>query len=254
MGEMLTLNSAHNFGIYTKSGKRTIFQIDFSDRKISLIERGKIGKCYDFRFLEQYDSEDNLHIVLRFRGNKSLEFDADTAEEKYTICRLLGGDAGEAAIQARLSTKRQIVKEGIIEKKGNTKIPTWSRRRLQTALNLVQLWENSTTLTLNGQSGFSVSVRDRAYHFKVIGEKGVNAEEERKRWIVAFQQASQRKRATFLLLEMKNQNQNRQGGILPQNSTDDSFEDPGYYNQGGGRGTGSSSGSNSSREVLDGLE
>ena len=38
---------------------------------------------------------------------------------------------------------------------------------------------------------------------------------------------------------------------------DNSFDDPGYYNQvggGGGRGTGSSSGSNSSREVLEGLE
>jgi len=34
--------------------------------------------------------QDNLHIVLRFRGSKALEFDADTAEEKYTICRLLG--------------------------------------------------------------------------------------------------------------------------------------------------------------------
>jgi len=34
--------------------------------------------------------QDNLHIVIRFLGNKTLEFDADTAEEKYTICRLLG--------------------------------------------------------------------------------------------------------------------------------------------------------------------
>jgi len=34
-----------------------LFQIDFSDRKISLIERGKIGKSYDFRNLDQYDSE-----------------------------------------------------------------------------------------------------------------------------------------------------------------------------------------------------
>ena len=34
--------------------------------------------------------QENLHIVIRFRNNKVLEFDADTAEEKYTICRLLG--------------------------------------------------------------------------------------------------------------------------------------------------------------------
>lgn len=34
--------------------------------------------------------QDNLHIAIRFRNNKVLEFDADTAEEKYTICRLLG--------------------------------------------------------------------------------------------------------------------------------------------------------------------
>ncbi|XP_053400915.1 uncharacterized protein LOC123550698 [Mercenaria mercenaria] len=188
MGEVFTLNSAHNFGIYTKSGKRTIFQIDFSCKRISLIERGKISKAYDFLNLEQYDSEENLHIVIRFRNNKVLEFDADTAEEKYTICRLLGIILGAEPVETNgidtrdngvknLSTKKQVLKEGILDKKGNTKIPTWSRRRLQVcpgefsyykpgdevALNLVQLWENSTTVNRNGQSGFVVSVRDRSY-------------------------------------------------------------------------------------------
>lgn len=227
MGEIFTLNSAHNFGIYTKSGKRTIFQIDFSCKRISLIERGKISKSYDFSNLDQYDSEENLHIVIRFRNNKVLEFDADTAEEKYTICRLLGIVLNQEPVQTNgietrdngvknLCTKKQVLKEGILDKKGNTKIPTWSRRRLQVcpgefsyykpgdevALNLVQLWENSTSVNTNGQSGFVVAVRDRSYYFRLPSEKGVNTEQERDKWVQAFKQASQRKRATFLLLEM----------------------------------------------------
>jgi len=36
---------------------------------------------------------------------------------------------------------------------------------LQTALNLVQLWENSTIVSIHGQNGFSVAVRDRAYQY-----------------------------------------------------------------------------------------
>ena len=88
--------------------------------------------------------QEDLHIVIRFHGtNKFIEFDADTAEDKYTICRLLGILLGECQIEAgpegadentengvyrpKLSTRRQIIKEGILDKKGNTKIPTWSR-------------------------------------------------------------------------------------------------------------------------------
>lgn len=88
--------------------------------------------------------QEDLHIVIRFRGtNKFIEFDADTAEDKYTICRLLGILLGQFQIEAppegaddqtenglrpkQISTRRQIIKEGILDKKGNTKIPTWSR-------------------------------------------------------------------------------------------------------------------------------
>ena len=81
--------------------------------------------------------------MIRFHGtNKYIEFDADTAEDKYTICRLLGILLGECQIEAgpegadeqtengrkqNISTRRQIIKEGVLDKKGNTKIPTWSR-------------------------------------------------------------------------------------------------------------------------------
>lgn len=281
MGDSFTLNSAHNFGIYTKSGKRTIFQIDFSCKRISLIEKGKFSKTYDFLHLEQYDSEENLHIVIRFRNNKTLEFDADTAEEKYTICRLLGIILGAEQVDTNsvetrqngaeiISTKKQIIKEGILDKKGNTKIPTWSRRRLQVcpgefsyykpgdevALNLVQLWENSTSVSRNGQNGFVVAVRDRSYYFRLTSEKGINVELERDKWIQAFQQASQRKRATFLLLEMAKNTEyvnQRQGMALPTTPIDEN-EDVSYYNQNTSQSTMSSSDSDSSREILEGLE
>ena len=82
--------------------------------------------------------------MIRFHGtSKYIEFDADTAEDKYTICRLLGILLGEFQIEAqpegadhqsenglrppKLSTKKQVIKEGVLDKKGNTKIPTWSR-------------------------------------------------------------------------------------------------------------------------------
>lgn len=282
MGDIFTLDSAHNFGIYTKSGKRSIFQIDFASNRICLIERGKIGKTHHFETIGQYDSEENLHIVIRFRNNKTLEFDADTAEEKYTICRLLGmilgsdNTAEENGVESRvnngvigkLGTMRQVIREGFLDKKGNTKIPTWSRRRLQVcpgefsyyrpgdevALNLVQLWENCTNFSKNGSSGFTVSVRDRSYSFRVLSEKGLNAEVERDRWIQAFQQASQRKRATFLLLEMSKTSpdiQGREGVPLPAIPLDDDDEDAPYYNQ--NHSVGSSSSANS-QELLEGLE
>mgnify|MGYP000134398518 CR=1 FL=1 len=35
----------------------SLFQIDFSDKRVSLIERGKIAKAFHFSNFEQYDSE-----------------------------------------------------------------------------------------------------------------------------------------------------------------------------------------------------
>lgn len=33
----------------------------------------------------------------------------------------------ENGIYRHLSTKKQVIKEGVLDKKGNTKIPTWSK-------------------------------------------------------------------------------------------------------------------------------
>lgn len=280
MSDTLTLDSAHNFGIYTKSGKRTILQIDFSCKRINLIERGNIRKNFDFENVKTYDSEEDLHIVIRFHGtSKYIEFDADTAEDKYTICRLLGILLGEFQIDARpddtaddqrengvrppkLSTRKQVIKEGVLDKKGNTKIPTWSRRKLQVcpgefsyfkpgeevALNLVQLWENSTSVGPNGHNGFTVAVRDRNYNFR-IPSSVPNVEQERDRWVQAFIQASQRKRATFLLLEMSRnapyppQQDTRQGMPLPRIPSTEEEESVTYYNQNGTKSNNSSSNS-----------
>lgn len=279
MSETLTLDSAHNFGVYTKSGKRTILQIDFSCKRVNLIERGNIRKSFDFENVKTYDSEEDLHIVIRFHGtSKYIEFDADTAEDKYTICRLLGILLGEFQIEAqpegadyqsenglrppKLSTKKQVIKEGVLDKKGNTKIPTWSRRRLQVcpgefsyfktgedvALNLVQLWENATSVGPNGHNGFTVSVRDRNYQFR-IPSSVANVEQERDKWIQAFLQASQRKRATYLLLEMSRNTpyspyRNSYQGIQPTNFPSiDEEERMVYYNQSATKFSNSSSNS-----------
>ncbi|KAL3859145.1 hypothetical protein ACJMK2_009377 [Sinanodonta woodiana] len=233
--ETIPLTSVHNFGIYPKSGKRAILQIDFAIKRINLIEKGFVKKKFDFDELIQFDSEDNLHIVVKFRGI-SLEFDADTAEEKYAICHFLNyinGDesntsdntadastAGENEsifnnFPVQLRARKQILKEGIMEKKGNTKIPTWSKRRVkvcpgefsyfkpddEVALNVVQLWANTSSVLPHGNNGIIVTVKERAYQFKLTGESKQNTESERKEWIKAFQEACKNMRSTLVMIE-----------------------------------------------------
>ncbi|KAK3588370.1 hypothetical protein CHS0354_007799 [Potamilus streckersoni] len=233
--ETFPVTSVHNFGIYPKSGKRAILQLDFAIKRINLIERGFVKKKFDFDELIQFDSEDNLHIVVKFRA-ASIEFDADTAEEKYAICHFLNyingdetntsdntADASTASenesifnnFPVQLRARKQILKEGIMEKKGNTKIPTWSKRRVkvcpgefsyfkpddEVALNVVQLWANTSSVLPHGNNGIIVTVKERSYQFRLTGESKQNTELERKEWMQAFQEACKNMRSTLVLIE-----------------------------------------------------
>ncbi|KAL8619450.1 hypothetical protein ACOMHN_011801 [Nucella lapillus] len=82
------LNKSHNFGIFLKKGKRGILQLDFPSQMLLMIQRGHIKKTHPFSSLLYFESEEDLFISMRFLDG-DLEFEADTAEEKYTICRLL---------------------------------------------------------------------------------------------------------------------------------------------------------------------
>ncbi|KAI8790535.1 formin-A [Biomphalaria glabrata] len=209
----------HNFGIYRKGGKRCILQLDFPGRMLLVIQKGHIKKSHNFHTLEHYDSEEGLHVSLKFKDSE-FEFETDNSEEKYTICRLLGYvlqlghgeddesiDSGQglSSIIDQPIERAEVIKEGLLEKKGNTAITLWNKRRVkltpgefsyykpgeELALNIVQLWQDHTKLKKHGQNGFSVTVRDRVYHFRVLSEYKVlhMTEIVRNEWFVAFEKA-----------------------------------------------------------------
>ncbi|XP_046550594.1 proteoglycan 4-like isoform X2 [Haliotis rubra] len=224
----------HNFGIYKKNGKRAILQLDFPGESIYLIQRGHIKKTYNFEQLQHFDSEEGLHIVLKFKDSE-FEFDADNVEEKYTLCRLISlvldkdeEEDGATTPGIKDSGRRvsvlptlpmladKVIKEAVLEKKGNTTITTWNKRRLRVtpgefsyykpgtelALNIVQVWEDICSVRRSGQHGFNVTVRNRVYSFRLLhDQRANNPEVEREEWIEAFQKAMKSKRHTLVMLE-----------------------------------------------------
>ncbi|XP_067651502.1 uncharacterized protein [Haliotis asinina] len=224
----------HNFGIYKKNGKRAILQLDFPGESIYLIQRGHIKKTYSFEQLQHFDSEEGLHIVLKFKDSE-FEFDADNVEEKYTLCRLISlvldkdeEEDGATTPGIKDSGRRvsvlptlpmladKVIKEAVLEKKGNTTITTWNKRRLRVtpgefsyykpgtelALNIVQVWEDICSVRRSGQHGFNVTVRNRVYSFRLLNDQRANNPEvEREEWIEAFQKAMMSRRHTLVMLE-----------------------------------------------------
>ncbi|XP_041375867.1 uncharacterized protein LOC121388553 [Gigantopelta aegis] len=211
----------YNFGIYKKNGKRAILQLDFSGTSIYLIKRGHIKNTYPFSSLEHFDSEEGLHISLKFKDDV-FEFDADNSEEKHSICRLLSfilnadeEDQDGPSTPNELLTPVRVIKEGLIEKKGNTTITTWNKRRLQItpgefsyfkpgdqlALNIIQVWNEICHLKKVGQGSFVVRVREREYVFRVLNDSKSAAESEREQWMRAFHVALRSKRNTMMILD-----------------------------------------------------
>ncbi|XP_076449150.1 uncharacterized protein LOC143285639 [Babylonia areolata] len=222
------LNKSHNFGIFLKKGKRGILQLDFPSQMILLIQRGHIKKTQHFHSLLYFESEsEDLHVSMRFLDG-DVEFEADTSEEKFTICRLLNlileaenaepvrmVSAGEVGVVPRVPLVPQtVLKDGVLEKKGNTTITTWNRRRVkisagefsyfkpgeELALNVVQLRQDRCVIQRVGQNSIHLSVNQRSYCFRVPNDSrgGLSVETVREDWVKAFEQATTMKRAVSL--------------------------------------------------------
>ncbi|GFN77128.1 disheveled-associated activator of morphogenesis 2-like protein [Plakobranchus ocellatus] len=193
-------------------------RLDFPGRSLLVIQKGHIKKTYAFDTFHHYDSEEGLHVALKF-SDGDFEFEADNTEEKYTICRLLGSvlqappggedsesiDSGQGLSTSIDHDVVEVIKEGILEKKGHTAITTWNRRRVrltpgefsyfkpgeELALNIVQLWQENCEVKKQGTNIFTILVRDRAYSFRVPSEyKAMNMTETvRDEWFQCFERA-----------------------------------------------------------------
>ncbi|ESO98181.1 hypothetical protein LOTGIDRAFT_158968 [Lottia gigantea] len=231
------IEKIHNFGIYMKKGKRAILQLDFPGRSFNIIQRGHIKKNFRFENLVHFDSAEDLHIILTV-GETDLEFQADNSEEKYTICRLLSlvidlspheyanlglpsltkdKSSGVSVLPPVSLRQEKILREGVLEKKGNTTITTWNKRRVkisagefsyykpgdELALNIVQIWDGATHIKRIGNNSFNVVIRDsRTYSFRCLSEsKSKSVEEERDEWVKDFEKAIRTRRNTLVYID-----------------------------------------------------
>uniref|UniRef100_K1Q8Z1 Formin-like protein 11 n=1 Tax=Magallana gigas TaxID=29159 RepID=K1Q8Z1_MAGGI len=139
------VGTIHNFGVFKNSGKKVILQIDFKTNKVNLIKRGTIQYKCDFDDLS-YDSEEGVLFCIKI-GGKQTELTAENLEEKTAICRLLSivqstavdlvkredrinslDKAEDLVVRTRASS---VLKEGVLEKKGNATIQIWAKRKVK---------------------------------------------------------------------------------------------------------------------------
>ncbi|XP_062582301.1 uncharacterized protein LOC134244051 [Saccostrea cucullata] len=222
------VGTVHNFGVFKNSGKKVILQIDFKTNKISLIKKGAIQYKCDFDDLS-YDSEEGVLFCIKV-GGKQIELTAENLEEKTAICRLLSivqcnaadlvkrelrGSSGGISDDVVRTRTASVIKEGVLEKKGNATIQLWAKRKVkvtpgmfsyyktdeQSALNVVPLKPNQYHVKSVGNSGFNVIFPKRTYYFRLTSSNAPSSQTERDGWIQAFTSACQEKRRTVIDFE-----------------------------------------------------
>ncbi|KAL5022225.1 hypothetical protein ScPMuIL_001380 [Solemya velum] len=224
--DTLLQETVHNISVSKKNGKRNILQIDFPSKRVNFIHRGVIKESYHFQQLRSVDSEEGSTISLTL-DDKDVEIDIDNMEDKYVVCRLLSfvqdynSDPGSSDVRLTSTDdeqKLETIKDGFLDKRGNVKIPVWSKRRVRispgefsyyrpkdkNALNVVQIKSETSHVTTNDADGFTITVRDRDYLFRLPKNGGKTASErtaERDTWLKAFAEALRSKRRTFIMLD-----------------------------------------------------
>lgn len=224
------VGTIHNFGVFKNSGKKVILQIDFKTNKVNLIKRGTIQYKCDFDDLS-YDSEEGVLFCIKI-GGKQTELTAENLEEKTAICRLLSIVQSTAVDlvkrEARINSldrdedlvvrtrAASVLKEGVLEKKGNATIQIWAKRKVkvtpgmfsyfktdeQTALNVVPLKPNQYTVKSVGHYGFNIIFPKRTYYFRLVSAShSPTSQTERDEWISAFSNACLEKRRTVVDFE-----------------------------------------------------
>ncbi|XP_033117344.1 formin-like protein 6 isoform X1 [Anneissia japonica] len=214
----------YNFGIYKyyrhRPCQRRILQIDFQACFICNIQKGNLNRKFNFSEVLDYESEEGLRFFINFTDHHEYEMEADSPEDKEKICRLLqmiveqnrSHEKGRAlTIHDRATTLprvQAVLKEGLLEKKNHNLYTTWTKRWVRirqgelsyykpdedkhTALNILQLAHDITSVKKAGDSAVSIATRKKMYLFRIPSNSQLSAKEiikARDEWIRALKYA-----------------------------------------------------------------
>eukprot|EP00112_Aurelia_sp_Birch-Aquarium-sp1_P016065 Seg3607.1 transcript_id=Seg3607.1/GoldUCD/mRNA.D3Y31 product=Formin-H protein_id=Seg3607.1/GoldUCD/D3Y31 len=213
----------YNFGVH-KFGKnnrsvKCVLQLDFPEHTMYFVQRGQRSKKYDFSAVKTAESEDGTtRLFITMDDTTEFELDANSFEDRNKIVRLLnfvieqqGYSEDGQYISNMQGTENDIIKEGILEKKGhNAAALVWSKRYVRirvgevlyfkvgdegsndNALNVLQLGHGAAFVKKIDDNGFIVITNKKEYSFRTpSGTLKLNEiEKGRDDWIIAIQEAS----------------------------------------------------------------
>ena len=214
----------YNFGVhrFSKNNRsvKCVLQLDFPEHTMYFIQRGQRSKKYDFSSVKNAESEDGTtRIFISMDDTSEFEIDANSFEERNKIVRLLnyiveqqGYSEGGLYVSNLHAVNDEVIKEGIIEKKGhNAAALVWARRFVRVkagellyfkigdegsndnALNVIQLGHGAAFVKKVEDNGFTIITNQREYSFRIattsIYPQDIT-EKARDEWIIAIQEAS----------------------------------------------------------------
>ena len=208
----------HKFGKNNKSVK-CVLQLDFPEHTMYFVQRGQRSKKYDFSAVKTAESEDGTtRLFITMDDTTEFELDANSFEDRNKIVRLLnfvieqqGYSEDGQYISNMQGTESDIIKEGVLEKKGhNAAALVWSKRYVRVrvgevlyfkvgdegsndnALNVLQLGHGAAFVKKIDDNGFVIITNKKEYSFRTpAGTLKLNEiEKGRDDWIIAIQEAS----------------------------------------------------------------
>ncbi|KAL5022227.1 hypothetical protein ScPMuIL_001382 [Solemya velum] len=219
----------HGFGVVGKSGARLILQVDFTLRRIELLDRGKEKYSTSFHNCGIPFDTGDLWFEIKLE-NKTVTLRAANIKEQRVIFNLISSAKGcqpfglqddILPLRCRLDSKesRHILNRGYLLKKGNALIEKWEKRfvcvqpghftyykqHMRTPLHIVNISEDNCYVAKDGKSGFKVVIdHKRTYWFRLLSENSHDQskiESERHDWIVSFESACRSTRATLWIMD-----------------------------------------------------
>ena len=217
-------DEVYNFGVhrYSKGNKsvKCVLQLDFPEHTMYFVQRGQRSKRYDFASVKHAESEDGTtRLFVSMDDTTEFEIDANSFEDRNRLVRLLNyiveqqGYSEDGLYVSNLhALDGDIIKEGIIEKKGhNAASLVWAKRFVRVkagellyfkigdevsndnALNVIQLGHGAAFVKKADDNGFVMITNQREYSFRIAAgsmHPPDGIERARDEWIIAIQEAS----------------------------------------------------------------
>lgn len=188
------------FSLLESTGQRVVLKINVKEGHVRYIRKGEVKQSCMVQDLTVC-SKNDLQIAVNI-GPLEKILSAENSQSKVETLKNIEAIKEQHAIKPSIYSKEgsYIIKEGFLNKKGNTVLEKWARRKVCIKRGLLIYYPEQSEKTIKlepiiechveaiGTDKFNVTVPERTYSFQ-IPDSVRDKEEERDNWIKCIRTA-----------------------------------------------------------------